>query len=161
MEYVITASEAQRFVKGVEVKEDRDSCWLWTRSTKGFGYGQILIGGLNTSAHRVAWAYWKNDGELPDSDTAIRHSCDIPRCCNPSHLIAGTQKENLLDMRRKGRANDPSGEDSGKAVLTNEQAEEIRRRYEPYSRTNGTRALGREFGVSHPVISNVVNNKTY
>lgn len=27
----------------------------------------------------------------------VRHECDNPRCCNPLHLSAGTQKDNMND----------------------------------------------------------------
>ena len=33
----------------------------------------------------------------------MRHSCDNPRCCNPNHLSVGTQRDNILDMVKRGR----------------------------------------------------------
>jgi hypothetical protein len=35
----------------------------------------------------------------------IRHTCDVPHCFNPDHLIEGTQAENLQDAVDRGRRN--------------------------------------------------------
>jgi hypothetical protein len=32
------------------------------------------------------------------------HRCDVPLCCEPSHLWAGTMSENRRDSQAKGRA---------------------------------------------------------
>lgn len=91
----------------VEKLPDLPGCWLWTRSTLIAGYGQIVLPGLPRGqardlAHRVA--YRLVYGEIP-SGHVVMHRCDVPSCCNPSHLRAATQAENLADMARKGRAN--------------------------------------------------------
>jgi hypothetical protein len=51
-------------------------------------------------AHRVA--YLLSSGDIPPGIN-ILHRCDNPPCCNPSHLFAGTQKENIGDCVTKGR----------------------------------------------------------
>ena len=33
----------------------------------------------------------------------VMHSCDVPLCCNPSHLVGGTYADNNRDMAAKGR----------------------------------------------------------
>lgn len=99
----------QRFDRGTA-----DECWNWTGSVNAQGYG--YIGGvLNGSrhvpkgsymlAHRVSWIIHR--GEIPKGEgahgTVVMHTCDNPKCVNPSHLRLGTQSENVTDMIVKGR----------------------------------------------------------
>jgi len=51
-------------------------------------------------AHRVAWIL--THGEIPPG-MFLCHSCDMPRCVNPSHLFLGTQTDNMQDCVSKGR----------------------------------------------------------
>lgn len=79
---------------------DPEGCWEWQASTRKNGYGQIWFGDTLLSAHRVA--YEAHNGPLP-AGYVLRHTCDNPRCCNPAHLLAGTQEANLRDMKVRGR----------------------------------------------------------
>jgi len=73
-------------------------------------------------------AYQLTFGPLAEGRDLL-HACDNPPCCNPAHLRPGTHLDNMLDMRRKGRAVDtPSpGERNGQAKLTEDQVLAIRR----------------------------------
>jgi hypothetical protein len=80
-------------------------CWLFTgRARMKGGYGQI--GGRKNGkrwpmyTHRVAWELAV--GPIP-AGASVLHKCDVPLCCNPSHLFLGTQTDNLADAREKGR----------------------------------------------------------
>jgi hypothetical protein len=76
-------------------------CWLWTGSTDRYGYGTQWRAGRVVAAHRLF--YEQHVGTIP-SGLNLRHTCDTPQCCNPAHLVPGTQRENMQDARRKGRA---------------------------------------------------------
>jgi hypothetical protein len=86
----------QRFWSKVNKTAD---CWLWTASTVR-GYGQIALNRKPVAAHRLSWelAY----GPLADGQSVL-HRCDTPRCVRPDHLFLGTQQDNLIDARAKGR----------------------------------------------------------
>lgn len=77
-------------------------CLLWTGSLDGHGYGQILDkprkqGGRLVMVHRVAYETWV--GPIPEG-LVLDHLCRVPRCCNPYHLEAVTQAENMRRARK-------------------------------------------------------------
>jgi hypothetical protein len=77
-------------------------CWEWLGQRRPTGYGVFNGARIPQAAHRVS--FWLASGEVPET---VLHSCDNPPCVNPAHLSAGTQPENLADMRRKGRGTVP------------------------------------------------------
>jgi len=90
-----------RFWSKVQKGETENDCWKWLGSTKK-KYGQFYITHSDwISAHRFSWTL--HFGEIPHG-MYICHSCDNPPCVNPKHLWVGTQKENIGDMIKKGRA---------------------------------------------------------
>lgn len=91
-------------------------------------YSVGSLNGVKTGLHRIV--YCKAHGlSLEDlQGLVVMHTCDNPRCINPDHLRAGTQKENMADRFRKGRANMPYGDTHVQSAVTEAQREEIRRR---------------------------------
>lgn len=128
-----------------------DECWLWTKSHRR-RYGDFF----GHQAHR--WIFERLHGPIPEG-MVVRHTCDVTKCVNPSHLLAGTQVDNIRDMDRRGRRRSYSPETSPSVKLTRDQANEIRRRY---NRGVVTQAqLGREYGVTDRAISMIVTGKTW
>ncbi len=75
-----------------------DGCWYVGNQRKN--YPILTVRGKIYRAHRVA--YELVHGPIPNG-LVLLHQCDNPACCNPAHLIAATQAENMQDMCRKGR----------------------------------------------------------
>jgi hypothetical protein len=91
----------ERFLKDVAKTDDENACWLWTgrieKTGRAPGYGRFLVRHRskwrNEWAHRVSYSLF--NGPIP-SRHVIDHLCRNPRCVNPKHLDAVTQRENAL-----------------------------------------------------------------
>ena len=106
------------------IAKDDHGCWLWMGYRNKDGYGKFqLAHRRNDLAHRVAWRFFR--AEIPVGKYVL-HRCDIPACVNPDHLFIGTQRENVLDMFRKGRGNRARGEAAATAKLTVDQVLKIK-----------------------------------
>ena len=107
------------FWRRVDKSGGPDACWPWTGAITTHGYGCVQVGNRRVlGAHKVAYMY--ANGPV-DSGLEIRHSCDTPPCCNPSHLSLGTRLDNMRDKAERGRASRPNPH-----KLTLEKAREIR-----------------------------------
>lgn len=81
-------------------------CWemgghRWqSRAWKGgSGYGQMAYRGKNLRANRLAYILTR--GPIPAGMVA-RHTCNNQCCCNPDHIVIGTQKDNIADCIKAG-----------------------------------------------------------
>ena len=145
---------------GFWIKVDRsggaEACWTWLGSIRA-GYGATSYKGTPMRAHRLAWLL--THGSLPP-DAVLRHSCDNKACCNPAHLIPGTQLENIADMVDRGllKKGQNRGSKNGRAKLTYEAAECIRR---AYGLGLSQDMIAEIFNVSQNAVSQIVNFKRY
>ncbi|HBH4234989.1 TPA: HNH endonuclease [Escherichia coli] len=133
-------------------------CIEWQKYRSKDGYGILSYKGKVVKAHRLAYCQ-ANGLELKDiAGLVVRHKCDNPACINPEHLETGTQRDNNRDRAKRNRSAHLAGEKNGRAKLTKEQVDEIRRRYVWGSRDNNTVTLAREFGVCQAHVSEIVRN---
>ncbi len=92
-----------RFWKHVKIIGD---CWEWQAARDDHNYGRFRITQKKCErAQRVAWMI-ENGMDIP-SGLFVLHKCDNPPCVRPDHLILGTQKDNMQDCIKKGRASMP------------------------------------------------------
>jgi hypothetical protein len=75
-------------------------CMNWQHYKNADGYGRMSFERKVTSAHRFAYNLFV--GEIPKG-MVVRHKCHNPACCNPEHLLIGTQFDNIQDMVKAGR----------------------------------------------------------
>lgn len=152
--------QIELFWSKVAITSD-DKCWLWLASKNNKGYGQKMLNGQITLAHRIAWTL--PNYIIPDG-LFVLHSCDNPSCVNPKHLFIGTNQENMDDMVKKGRyivrdRTNSKGEKNSKHKLTALQVLEIRRCYE--ANEMNTPQLAVKYGVNKSSIARVINKKAW
>ena len=139
-------------------------CWLWTGayfwdSKRGNRYGKIYVKGKLCRAHRISWELY--EGTIPDG-LYVLHKCDNHACVNPAHLYLGTQAQNVLDTRDRGRMNHANacrGEKRPNAKLTVEQAFEVRALAS--SRAMPQTKIAAMFGISQSVVGRIARGKAW
>lgn len=145
-----------RFWKFVD-KTDDDSCWNWNGNLVN-GYGRISLGSKllgSEGSHRVSWMMHNNQ-DIPDG-YHVMHSCDNPKCVNPSHLSIGTPKDNTQDMIVKGRKKIviPIGEKNGKSIINPEIVRFIRDSDLSHAE------LARQLNISNGCVRSVRSKRTW
>lgn len=134
-----------------------DECWLWTGTTPAFGHGQFVLNGRRIYSHRHSWELV--NGPLAEGDdVCVLHKCDVPACVNPDHLFVGSRKENLADMRRKGRGARPPrlvGSRHHSAKLTEDDVRAIRASSEP------PLTLAKHYGINHVSLYRILNRRSW
>lgn len=89
------------------------SCWNWTGSVQGNGYGRFGVAGKTIYAHQAG--YILQIGPISPG-LCVLHKCDNRRCVRPDHLFLGTKKKNAEDCVAKDRQ--VRGERNGQAKLS-------------------------------------------
>jgi hypothetical protein len=155
--HLLTNEHKRRFLAKVMRVED-DECWEWGAARHPLGYGVFPLRNKDGKwsmkrAHRVAYAIANGD---PPDGLMVCHTCDNRSCCNPWHLFAATQAENLADMQRKGRK--AIGSKNGTAKLTERDVVKIR---EFLADGMMCKDIAQRFNISSASVSDIKNNKKW
>jgi hypothetical protein len=171
MKQCVEVNEA--FLLARSIPEPNTGCWLWLGWLDADGYGGVKYGGRSRRATHVALEIV--DRPLASGQVAM-HRCDNPPCVNPAHLVGGSKLENARDCVSKGRkrkgANhprrmqpelwvdgQPRGDSHGRRKLCEREVLEIIARH---AKGDGSHtSLAREYGVSRPAISLLLEGKTW
>lgn len=149
------------FWSKVDIRESVIECWNWQGAKKPSGYGNVRINGEYKLTHRVAFEL--ASGVKIPAGLQVCHRCDNPSCCNPSHLMLGTNAANFCDMLLKNRQqfskNKAIGVRNTNAKLTDSSIAEIRRAYA--AKEMNQYELAAAYGVSQPCIGAIVRNETW
>lgn len=127
-----------------------------TKSLRPEGYALVGIPGVRSrcvNLHRLV--YCESNGLTLDDikGQCVRHTCDNPRCIEPTHLILGSWAQNNKDRAERGR--------SAKSVpsrqkLTAQDCFIIMSTHVKNHQKYGASALARRFGVDDAVIHKVL-----
>lgn len=134
-----------------------DGCLEWLGRKDKNGYGKLRHQKTSWLAHRLAWHL--ANGPIPKG-IFVCHKCDNPSCIAPSHLFLGTQADNMLDMKNKGRRKGiNSGERNGRAKISRQTADRIRHSYFLGGVTQ--KQLSEDHGVSQSTVSLILRNEIW
>lgn len=148
---------SQRYIKD-RIIIDESGCWIWQRSTAGWGYregrgyGKLGVNGKIISAHRASYEVFF--GPIPPS-LHVCHRCDKTTCVNPEHLFLGTNEENRRDSIVKKRH--ARGVSHGSARLSDADVVAIR----SLAGQKTGRELAVQFNVSPQQISKIIRGQRW
>lgn len=131
------------------------TCWLWTGAKAGRGYGYFWFRDRAQYTHRLMylWHY----GKIP-AGKFVLHTCDVPACVNPKHLMLGDAATNAQDKVRKRRA-PPSPCNGVLSKLTWEQVDELRLLYLSGEYTKY--ALRVKYGIGYTALWRILTGRTW
>lgn len=133
-----------------------------SRYQTGFVTGMVVMGTgllvgqgriLEAAAHRLAFE--QSVAPIPPG-MMVLHICDNRTCINPDHLVLGTHRANMADMKAKKRS--PFGARHVRAALTDEQAAQA---LDMWNKGVIQRDIAREFRVARSTITKLLNGSTY
>lgn len=89
-----------------------------------------------------------------DFDVA-RHTCDVPRCINPNHLLPGTVADNNRDRQERNRTAQQKGMAHGGCKLTDADVIEIRN----LAVVCHHKEVANRYGISRSMVGKIVSGK--
>jgi len=96
-------------------------CWTWKGAQacvkRGGGVPRGVVNFNNKRCYVYRLVFEMKTGETIAPRALIRHTCDNPICCNPAHLLSGTDRDNALDAARRGRLNHTIADEQVQEIL--------------------------------------------
>ncbi len=139
----------EAFWERIDKSGGEEVCWPWLAGRK-HGYGHLRYQNKFMTASRVAFLM---AGGILEKGMVVRHTCDNPPCCNPNHLIRGTQKDNGLDAVQRGRL--PIGSRRPQAKLNEDIVKAILSDHRKQSE------IAASYNVDPALISRIKNRKRW
>lgn len=92
--------------KSIDMRNgDITQCWPWKAALRKGRLSELRpvfkCQGEEWYAYRLVWVLY--NGRMLEEKEYIRHTCDNSTCCNPHHLLVGTQKDNVRDTMIRER----------------------------------------------------------
>lgn len=107
------------------IPEPNSGCWLWLGAAKK-GYPFLWRGSRGQKRTIFVARKVCEERHGPIGRLFATHTCDVPLCVNPDHLIPGTNHDNIADKVKRGRASSLPGESNPNSKLTLAQVNTIR-----------------------------------
>jgi len=79
------------------IRIDSNGCWIWTGALDHNGYGPVSLRGRSWRVHRVFFVLFH--GHV-STDKVVHHKCGNRACCNPEHLEATDNYDNIRKAKR-------------------------------------------------------------
>lgn len=169
----LTQRQEELFWKRVK-KGSPDECWEWLGRFDRDGYGVWAVEGFpQLGAHCIA--YRLGGGSFEEGPVVRHFMCHNPGCVNPSHLAAGTVKDNMADRILAGRfemcshakrmQSNPEiiqGSNHPSSLLTEEIVLEIRKIYDSGNATRSTASeLAKKYGVAYSTLISAAKRRSW
>lgn len=122
-------------------------CLEWQGAKGPAGYGRLTFKQRWFELHRLAFVLYHRD--LEDGEYVL-HECDNRSCCNPCHLRAGSNRDNIMDAAIKGRM---------KVKLTPDKAREIHNLYG--TKSMSVMAIAATYGITRHMVYLIGREKAW
>jgi hypothetical protein len=141
----------QNFYGSITIK---NGCWEFRSELNKQTYPSLEVGKRKIrNIHRISYEIHK--GEIPKG-MVVRHLCHNSRCCRPSHLEIGTQKQNIQDSVVEDRQ--AKGSKNGNSKLQENHVIEIKKMMKlGFSNLE----ISEKFNVSSVQINNIRRGKQW
>ncbi|MFD1385684.1 HNH endonuclease [Oceanobacillus oncorhynchi subsp. oncorhynchi] len=138
--------------KPIEFREE-NGCFICTSHARDWdGYPLLKRSG---KMQRISRYIYEECYGFIDENQVVRHKCDNASCINPEHLVAGTHKENSMDMVLRGRS--ARGEKKGVSKLKEDDIRQIRN----LSKTMSKRQIAMKYDIHVRTVYKIVDREVW